>query len=75
VKQAAYRLRAPLSRILRSEIGKTVSSPQEVDEELRFPVRLLWFLVVISLRQDPQNEAHALPRAYFAYVVLETDMT
>jgi RNA polymerase sigma-70 factor (ECF subfamily) len=36
VKQAAYRLRARYREILRDEIGKTVSSPQEIDEELRF---------------------------------------
>ena len=36
VKQAAYRLRARYREILRAEIGKTVASPQEVDEELRF---------------------------------------
>jgi DNA-directed RNA polymerase specialized sigma24 family protein len=36
VKQAAYRLRARYREILRGEIGKTVSSPQEIDEELRF---------------------------------------
>jgi len=36
VKQAAYRLRARYREILRAEIGKTVSSPQEIDEELRF---------------------------------------
>ena len=36
VKQAAYRLRARYREILRCEIGKTVSSPQEIDEELRF---------------------------------------
>ncbi len=35
VKQAAYRLRARYREILRAEIGKTVSSPEEVDEELR----------------------------------------
>lgn len=36
VKQAAYRLRFRYREILRGEIGKTVSSPQEIDEELRF---------------------------------------
>jgi RNA polymerase sigma-70 factor (ECF subfamily) len=36
VKQAAYRLRARYREILRAEIGKTVSSPQEIDDELRF---------------------------------------
>ena len=36
VKQAAYRLRARYREILRGEIGKTVSSPQEIEEELRF---------------------------------------
>jgi len=36
VKQAAYRLRARYREILRAEIGKTVSSPREIEEELRF---------------------------------------
>ncbi len=36
VKQAAYRLRTRYREILRGEIAKTVSSPQEIDEELRF---------------------------------------
>jgi RNA polymerase sigma-70 factor (ECF subfamily) len=36
VKQASYRLRARYREILRGEIGKTVSSPQEIDDELRF---------------------------------------
>jgi RNA polymerase sigma-70 factor (ECF subfamily) len=36
VKQAAYRLRARYREILRGEIGKTVSTPEEIDEELRF---------------------------------------
>jgi hypothetical protein len=36
VKQASYRLRARYREILRGEIGKTVSSPQEIDEELHF---------------------------------------
>jgi RNA polymerase sigma factor (sigma-70 family) len=35
VKQAAYRLRARYREILRGEIAKTVSSPQEIDGELR----------------------------------------
>ena len=36
IKQASYRLRARYREILRGEIAKTVSSPQEIDEELRF---------------------------------------
>jgi RNA polymerase sigma-70 factor (ECF subfamily) len=36
VKQAAYRLRARYREILRGEIGQTVSTPAEIDEELRF---------------------------------------
>jgi RNA polymerase sigma-70 factor (ECF subfamily) len=35
VKQASYRLRARYREILRSEIAKTVSTPEEIDEELR----------------------------------------
>ena len=35
VKQAGYRLRARYREILRAEIGKTVATPQEIDEELR----------------------------------------
>jgi len=35
VKQAGYRLRVRYREILRSEIGRTVSSPQEIEEELR----------------------------------------
>jgi RNA polymerase sigma-70 factor (ECF subfamily) len=35
VKQAAYRLRARYREILRGEIAKTVSAPQEIDGELR----------------------------------------
>ena len=35
VKQAGYRLRARYREILRGEIAKTVSSPQEIDDELR----------------------------------------
>ena len=36
VKQAAYRLRFRYREILRAEIGRTVSTPQEIDEEMRF---------------------------------------
>lgn len=36
VKQAAYRMRGRYREILREEIGKTVSSDEEIDEELRF---------------------------------------
>ena len=35
VKQASYRLRARYREILRGEIAKTVSSPREIDGELR----------------------------------------
>ena len=35
VKQASYRLRARYREILRNEIAKTVSSPEEIEEELR----------------------------------------
>ena len=35
VKQAAYRMRGRYREVLRGEIGKTVSSPQEIDKELR----------------------------------------
>jgi RNA polymerase sigma factor (sigma-70 family) len=35
VKQASYRMRARYREILRAEISKTVSSPREIEEELR----------------------------------------
>ena len=35
VKQAGYRLRARYRELLRSEIGRTVATPQEIEEELR----------------------------------------
>lgn len=41
VKVAVHRLRKRLARLLRAEIARTVETPDEVDEELRYLVELL----------------------------------
>jgi RNA polymerase sigma-70 factor (ECF subfamily) len=41
VKVAVHRLRKRLTRLLREEIARTVETPEEVEEELRYLVKLL----------------------------------
>jgi len=41
IKMAVSRLRQEYGRILRQEISRTVNSPTEVDEELRYLMEVL----------------------------------
>jgi RNA polymerase sigma-70 factor (ECF subfamily) len=41
VRMAAHRLRRRYGELLRAEIAVTVSSPEEIDEEIRYLIALV----------------------------------